>query len=158
MQRPKRCEPAHAGVASCVNAIIGGLALAAVTYNSSLPELPIAASIVIISLTTFVIAFMGYRVIQLYLKYSWVPAFVCFIVFAVEVAKRGATAGPWGGSGSVEAANILTFGAALFGFSVSLMSLAADYSCQLPEDTSGTKIFAYTYLGRVSVSALSTVY
>lgn len=82
-----------------------------------------------------------------YEKYSWVPPFICFIIFAVEVAKHGATAQEWGGSGEIEAASVLSFGATILGFAIGWVSLAADYSCQLPENTSGVKIFAYTYAG-----------
>lgn len=55
--------------------------------------------------------------------------------------------GPFAGSGSAEAANVLSFGAAIVGFGLGWSSLAADYSVHLPENVSGWKVFWLTYAG-----------
>lgn len=55
--------------------------------------------------------------------------------------------GPFAGSGSLEAGNILSFGAAIVGFGLGWASLAADYNVHLPEDVSGWKVFWLTYAG-----------
>ncbi|KAL7005249.1 Purine-cytosine permease fcy21 [Cystobasidiomycetes sp. EMM_F5] len=133
---------------STVNAIVGGLCLSAVSWGStSLPTLPVAAGIVIISIVTLLVSFMGYKFVHLYEAWCWIPVAVCFVIYAVEIAKGGASGGDWGGSGAVEAASVLSFGAAIAGFNLGWVSLAADYSCQLPENSSGVAVFFFTYMG-----------
>lgn len=51
------------------------------------------------------------------------------------------------GSGKVEAASVLSFGAAVFGYATSWTAFAADYTCYQPVNQSRLKIFLWTYLG-----------
>ena len=120
----------------------------AVSYDSTLKPIPIAAAIVVIAISTLVVSFMGYRVVHIYEKYSWMPVAVIFLIYAVQVGRFGEN-GSWGGTGEIEAASVLSFGAAVLGFAIGWVSLAADYSCQLPEDTSAVKVFLLTYFGVV---------
>lgn len=55
----------------------------------------------------------------------------------------------WAGSGTLEASSVLSFMSAIVGFSFGWSSLAADYSCNLPETTSMYKVFGLTYLGLI---------
>lgn len=48
-----------------------------------------------------------------------------------------------------EASAVLSFTGAIIGFSFGWSSLAADYSCNLPEDTPTYKVFGLTYLGLI---------
>ncbi|KAK4704395.1 hypothetical protein P7C70_g1811, partial [Phenoliferia sp. Uapishka_3] len=50
-------------------------------------------------------------------------------------------------SGPVEAANVLSFGAAIAGFALGWTSLAADYTVNFPVEASSTSVFIYTYIG-----------
>jgi purine-cytosine permease-like protein len=52
-------------------------------------------------------------------------------------------------SGEMAASSVLSFGAAIVGFAIGWSSLAADYSCNLPEDTPVMKVFGLTYLGLI---------
>ena len=52
--------------------------------------------------------------------------------------------GPWGGTGSVEAASVLSFGAGVFGFGVGWSSVAADYTVNMPVDARSSTIFLTT--------------
>ena len=60
--------------------------------------------------------------------------------------------GPFAGAGAVEAGSVLSFGAAIVGFSLGWSSLAADYTVHLPEDVKGWKVFWLTYAGLNLVS------
>jgi NCS1 nucleoside transporter family len=71
----------------------------------------------------------------------------CHHLLHLGQIARFADSGAWGGSGPVEAASVLSFGASIAGFALGWTSLAADYSVRLPEDMSSTKIFFWTYLG-----------
>jgi purine-cytosine permease-like protein len=52
--------------------------------------------------------------------------------------------GPYGGSGAVEAASVLSFGASIVGFGIGWVSYAADYTVNMPVDQSAKKIFFAT--------------
>ena len=53
------------------------------------------------------------------------------------------------GSGSVEAASILSFAASVFGFATGWTSYAADYTCYQPAHTSRRKVFLWTFAGLI---------
>lgn len=66
--------------------------------------------------------------------------------------------GPWGGSGSVEAASVLSFGSSIVGFGLGWSSLAADYTVNQPENSNPHKIFWLTYVGLNVVSLTFLLY
>ena len=122
-----------------------------------MPQIPIAAAIAIIGVITLVVTFFGYRIVHLYEKYSWIPVLVIFIVYAGLIGSS-VTVGDWGGSGSGEAAGVLSLGAAIVGFAVGWSSLAADYSCKLKEEIPSWKVFAWTYAGlNIPMIAIETL-
>ncbi|KAH9844159.1 permease for cytosine/purines, uracil, thiamine, allantoin-domain-containing protein [Rhodofomes roseus] len=128
---------------SVVNSIVGAQTLRAVSDSH---QIPTAAAIIVIAIGTIAVSFMGYRVVHLYEMYSWIPVAIIFIIYLGQIA-RFADAGPWGGTGAVEAGNVLSFGAAVAGFALGWTSIAADYTVRMPEDMPAIKIFFWTYLG-----------
>ncbi|KAL1747022.1 permease for cytosine/purines, uracil, thiamine, allantoin-domain-containing protein [Schizophyllum fasciatum] len=128
---------------SVVNSIVGGQTLQAVSTSH---QIPIAAAIVVIAIGTIAVSFMGYRVVHAYEKYSWIPVFVIFCIYAGEIGAH-VDVGAWGGSGEIEAASVLSYGASIAGFALGWTSLAADYSVQLPEEMASWKVFWATYWG-----------
>jgi NCS1 nucleoside transporter family len=134
---------------STVNAIVGGQALRAVAIDSNLPKMPIEVAIIIIAVLTFAFSFMGYKFVHLYEKYSWIPVAIIFLVYAGLIGKHVDIESGWAGTGRAEAASVLSFMSAIVGFSFGWSSLAADYSCNLPETTSTYKVFGLTYLGLI---------
>ncbi|TRM69984.1 permease [Schizophyllum amplum] len=128
---------------SVVNSIVGGQTLQAVSTSH---QIPIAAAIVVIAIGTIIVSFMGYRVVHAYEKYSWIPVFVIFIIYAGEIGGH-VDVGAWGGSGEIEAASVLSYGATVAGFALGWTSLAADYSVSLPEEMSSWRVFWSTYCG-----------
>lgn len=99
---------------STVNTIIGASVLRAVSQTHKLPS---AVGIVIIALLTLIPSFCGYKIIHTYERFaSIIPAIIFFILLG-EGSPYFET-GPWGGSGSIEAASVLSFGAAIVGFAL----------------------------------------
>jgi NCS1 nucleoside transporter family len=127
---------------SIVNSIVGAQTLRAVSTSH---QLPTAAGVVIIAILTIIVSFMGYRVVHLYEQYSWIPVIIIFFIYLGQIARF--TESDFGGSGSVEAGNVLSFGATVAGFALGWTSLAADYTVRMPENMSSYKIFFWTYLG-----------
>jgi hypothetical protein len=52
-----------------------------------------------------------------YERYAWIPVPIIFIIMAA-VSGKYMTAGDYGGSGEIEAASCLSFGAAIVGFAI----------------------------------------
>ncbi|KAH8924210.1 hypothetical protein BT69DRAFT_1261642 [Atractiella rhizophila] len=130
---------------STINSIVGGETLRAVSQSHRIPE---AAAIVIIAAMTLVVSFMGYKFVHIYEKYTWIPALVIFIIIAGEGIPHMTTQG-WNEANPspVEAASVLSFGAAIVGQGLGWVSLAADYSVNYPEDSPSWKLFLWTYAG-----------
>ncbi|KZT25948.1 hypothetical protein NEOLEDRAFT_1241485 [Neolentinus lepideus HHB14362 ss-1] len=128
---------------STINTIVGGQTLRAV---SDTHRIPIAAGIVVIAVLSLLPPFAGYKFVHSYERWSWIaPAIIFFIMLGTCLPY--VPQGPWGGSGSVEAGNVLSFGAAVVGYGLGWGSYASDYTVNLPEDTSAWRIFIATYLG-----------
>ncbi|THH02634.1 hypothetical protein EW145_g6721 [Phellinidium pouzarii] len=128
---------------STVNSIVGGQALRAIPGSHQIPE---AAAIIIIAILTLIVALFGYRYVHLYERYTWLPVVIIFII-SLGLSAKYYDSGPFAGTGTVEAANILSFGAAIVGFALGWSSLAADYTVNLPENVSAKSVFWLTYAG-----------
>ncbi|KAH9951726.1 permease for cytosine/purines, uracil, thiamine, allantoin-domain-containing protein [Amylocystis lapponica] len=128
---------------SVVNSIVGAQTLRAVSDHH---QIPTAAAIIVIAIGTIIVSFMGYRFVHMYERYSWIPVAIIFCIYAGEIGKN-VDGSAWGGSGPIEAGNVLSFGAAIAGFALGWTSLAADYTVRMPEDMSSIKIFIWTYIG-----------
>ncbi|KAJ3733283.1 permease for cytosine/purines, uracil, thiamine, allantoin-domain-containing protein [Lentinula guzmanii] len=113
---------------SVVNSIVGAQTLRAVSTSH---QIPTAAAIVVIAIGTILVSFMD-------IQYAWVPVAIIFIIYLGQIARF--TESDFGGSGTVEAGNVISFGA-------TVGVLAADYTVRMPEEMSSVKIFFWTYLG-----------
>ncbi|KIK56240.1 hypothetical protein GYMLUDRAFT_47260 [Collybiopsis luxurians FD-317 M1] len=127
---------------SIVNSIVGVQTLRAASTSH---QIPVAAGVVVIAVGTIAVSFMGYRFVYLYEQYSWVPVAIIFFIYLGQIARF--TESDFGNSGSVEAGNVLSFGATVAGYSLGWATYAADYTVRMPEDMSSYKIFFSTYLG-----------
>jgi len=125
---------------STINTIVGAQALRAV---SDTHRLPTAAGIILIAILTLIPSFLGYRFVHAYERWAAVIPVIIFIIMLGEGAKY-MVSGPWGGTGSVEAASVLSFGAAVCGFGIGWSSIAADYTVNMPVDASASVIFLAT--------------
>lgn len=104
--------------------IVGGQTLRAVSTTHQIPE---AAAIVIIAVLTMIFALFGYRYVHLYERYTWIPISVIFLI-SLGLSAKYMDSGAFAGSGPVEAASVLSFGASIVGFGLGWSSLAAGES------------------------------
>ncbi len=95
----------------------------------------------IIIILTLIVAVFGYKIIHYYEQWSWIPNVIVFIIIAVRMGKSHKfDAGKWT-SGPDTAANVLSFGGAIFGFATGWTSYASDYTVYMRKDTNPYKIF-----------------
>ncbi|KAI9844646.1 MAG: purine-cytosine permease [Thelocarpon superellum] len=127
---------------SSVNVIVGAQLLNAVNGN-----FPGYAGIIVIAAGTFLITLFGYKVVHGYEAWSWIPAFIIFLVVLGEFAHSGQFSNIPMGSGPVEAGSVLSFAASVFGFATGWTSYAADYTVYQPANTSRLKCFLWTFAG-----------
>ena len=126
---------------SVVNTISGAQALEATAdYTISA-----AAGVVIIAMVTLVLGLFGYKVVHRFETYAWIPSFISFLVVLGVGAKYFVNV-PMG-TGQAEAASVLSFGGAIFGFTVGWSSLSSDYNVYQPATAKKWKVFMWTYLG-----------
>jgi len=126
-----------------VNLIAGASCLQAVSTTHTIPVTP---AVIVIAASTLVITFFGYKVIHAYERWAGIPqAIIFFILLGLSAHKM--TIGPWGGTGALEASSVLSFGATIVGSALGWASFAADYTVNMPKETSSTKLFWYTYVG-----------
>lgn len=126
---------------SVVNTIAGAQTLETVAdYKFSA-----AVGVVIIALATLVVGLFGYKHVHRFEQFSWIPTLVAFLVLLGVSAKHLVnTPMP---VGQAEAASVLSFGGAIFGFVIGWASLSSDYNVYMPANARSWKVFAWTYLG-----------
>lgn len=129
---------------SCVNVIVGAELINAV--NSDVPGW---VGIIIIAACTFVVTLFGYKIVHAYEFWSWIPAFIVFMIVLIEFCHQGAYINIPMGVGEAELGSVLSFGSVIFGFAIGWSSYAADYTVYQPADQSKVKIFLYTYAGLI---------
>ncbi|CAN6627184.1 purine-cytosine permease Fcy2p [Trichomonascus vanleenenianus] len=109
--------------------------------------LPAWAGVIIIALITFFISFFGYKTVHVFEKYSWIPTFIIFIITAVRMGKSHAFTSLPMETGRAEAADVLSFGGAIFGFATGWSPYAADYTVYMRKDCNKLKTFFGVYAG-----------
>ncbi|KAI9830312.1 MAG: purine-cytosine permease [Phylliscum demangeonii] len=127
---------------SAVNVIVG-----AQLFNAVNHRVPGYAGIIIIAAATFLVTVFGYKVVHLYERWSWMPSLAIFMIVLGEFAHAGGFRNVPMGSGSVEAASVLSFAASVFGFATGWTSYAADYTVYQPAGQNRWKIFIWTFSG-----------
>lgn len=120
--------------------------------------LPPWAGCLILVVSTILVSFFGYNVIQAYEKWSWIPnlavliAIICRLsmakVFKAGIPNDDGTWSTWG-SGETFSGDVLSFGGTVFGFAAGWTTYAADYTTYLPSNYPSWKIFTGILLGLV---------
>jgi purine-cytosine permease-like protein len=126
---------------SMVNSIVGGQVIETLSNG----KCPLVVGVILIALVSLIIALLGYKFVHYFERFSWMIMIILFCIVAGLGAKHFYNA-PMG-SGTPEAASVLSFGGAIFGFSVAWISLTADYNVNMKEDIPRWKVFFWTYLG-----------
>jgi purine-cytosine permease-like protein len=125
-----------------VNSIVGGQVITTLSDG----RVPLVVGVILIALISLLIALLGYKFVHYYERCSWMIMITLFCIVAGLGAKHFYNA-PFGGTGSAEAASVLSFGGAVFGFAVAWISLTADYNVRMRAEIPRWKVFCWTYLG-----------
>jgi len=126
---------------SMVNSIVGGQVIAELSDG----KCPLVVGVILIAIVSLIVALLGYKFVHHFERFSWVVMIILFCIVAGLGAKHFVNV-PWG-SGSGEAASVLSFGGAIFGFAVAWISLTPDYNVNMKEDIPRWKVFFWTYSG-----------
>jgi purine-cytosine permease-like protein len=111
---------------SSVNTIAGAQTLRVVADE----RISHAVGVVVLAIATLIVGFLGYKYVHIYERFSWIPTFIAFLIMlGVGAPHFYKTPMPVGRG---EAANVLSFGATMFGFAVGWVSLASDYNTVSP--------------------------
>jgi purine-cytosine permease-like protein len=124
-----------------VNSIVGGQVITELSDG----KCPLVVGVILIALISLVVALLGYRFVHYFERFSWIVMIILFCIVAGLGAKHFVSA-PLG-TGTPEAASVLSFGGAVFGFSVAWISLTPDYNVNMRPEIPRWKVFFWTYLG-----------
>ena len=124
-----------------VNSIVGGQVIAELSDG----KCPLVVGVILIAIISLIIALLGYKFVHYFERFSWIVMIILFCIVAGLGAKHFVNV-PMG-VGSGEAASVLSFGGAVFGFAVAWISLTADYNVHMSCDIPRWKVFIWTYLG-----------
>ena len=127
---------------SCVNAIVGGQLVGALSGGAIPPQV----GILIITILTTIFSIYGYKYIHRYERYAWIPMAAIFLILLAVSGPKIAFV-PTPAFTIVEIASFVSFGGAVFGFAIGWSSYAADYNVNQPENTRASNVFLLTFLG-----------
>jgi purine-cytosine permease-like protein len=104
-----------------IGAIVSGQTLSAISGNS----LSLTVGIVIAAVASLVVSFMGYKVLHLYEKWSWIPTLAAIILTVgfggSKLSQQAETATP-------TVRSILSFGSIIMSFTLSWSPLVSDFA------------------------------
>lgn len=128
---------------SAVNSIAG----AEVLNDLSDGNCPLWAGNLIIGVCTGLICFLGYFAVHWFERICWMPQLFVFIFIAGYGAKHFDAGALPMGSGSAEAAGVMSFIATIYGFIIAWAGAAADYNVRMPVNTSKRMLIFSTWAG-----------
>lgn len=127
-----------------INVYIG----AAMLYSISDGKLPMYGGILLLAFATIIVGVFGYKLVHYYEMVAWLPLLIIFIV----VVAKGA--GPYitnvqnlNETSLATAGSVLSYMGALIGFTFGWASFAADFNCNMPEDSNPWVVGGYTFAG-----------
>ncbi|KKY24136.1 putative cytosine permease [Phaeomoniella chlamydospora] len=135
-----------------VNVVVVGQILSAVSDF----KMSIVVGCIIIGVISYFFSIFGFRLIHTYEKYSWMVAFVLFIVLYAQTGKHVDSSVSSYDSGIEGVGDWLSFMAIQFSSASGWCSIAADYYCNYPKTTSKAKIFGLTWAGLVIPTLFTT--
>jgi NCS1 nucleoside transporter family len=129
-----------------LNCILGGETLSAASLSSAADSSGMSwdVGIVIVSIISLFISFCGYRVLNIYERYAWIPSLIVFVIM-LGVSGRHLTA--HSDLPPATARQILSFGSTITGFVISYCGIAADFTTYMRTDVPSWKVFGWTYAG-----------
>ncbi|KAL9619705.1 MAG: hypothetical protein Q9160_005725 [Pyrenula sp. 1 TL-2023] len=136
-----------------VNVVVVGQILSAVSDFT----MSITVGCVIIAVISYVVSVFGFKIIHTFEKYSWVAAFILLLVLIGQSAKHvDASIGSLD-TGVPLAGAFLSIVAINFSSASGWCSIASDYYCNYPANTSRWLVFLLTWIGIVIPTVFTTV-
>lgn len=129
---------------SMINAVIAGQILSAVSPNDSLSH---AVGIVISAIVTWLITTFGYKALQYYVRYAWIPQVIVLSILAGVSGTSFDLTTPTEGDAATRLASRISFFSVCLATAILYAAIAADYFVYYPATTSRSKIFYLTLLG-----------
>ena len=126
--------------------ILGGQTLSSINANT----LPLIGGVIIIGVCCLVPCFVGYDMVHVYERYAWMVTFFIMCCLYGLGSKAGYDINAQTSledSGRALSADILSFGAIIFGSATGWATIAADYNVRLPVDTNPWHVFMLTFWG-----------
>lgn len=136
-----------------VNVVVVGQILSAVSDFT----MSITVGCVIIAVISYVVSIFGFKIIHTYEKYSWVAAFILLLVLVGQSAKHVDASIPSLDTGVPLAGAFLSIVAINFSSASGWCSIASDYYCNYPANTSRWLVFILTWIGIVIPTVFTTV-
>ena len=113
---------------------------------------------IIIEIISYILSLFGFRLIHTFEKYSWIVAFILFITLYAQAAPYAQPlTTPGFVSGLTLSGAWLLYMALQFSSASSWCSIAADYYCNYPSNTSRKKIFLLTWIGITLPTLFTTI-
>jgi NCS1 nucleoside transporter family len=141
---------------------VNGIAGAQVLNEVSDGRCPLWAGNLIIGVCTAIVCFLGYFAVHWFERICWIPQLIAFVFLAGYGAKHFDPSASPMGSGSAEAAGVMSFFAVVYGFIIGWAGCAADYSVRMPVDTNRTSlsvsVWAGNFFGSVSTQLLGAAF
>ncbi|KAF9515846.1 hypothetical protein BS47DRAFT_1341452 [Hydnum rufescens UP504] len=123
-----------------LSCILGGQTLAAVAdYHLSW-----SVGVVIISLVSLLVSFMGYTVLHWYERLSWAPVIIAVLVALGTGGKHLSNPTP---AAPATAQAVLSFASVMAGFVLTWSPLSSDFTCYMRPEAPSHRIFIYSYVG-----------
>ncbi|KAK9248729.1 permease for cytosine/purines, uracil, thiamine, allantoin-domain-containing protein [Lipomyces tetrasporus] len=133
---------------ACVGwAVVNTVVAAQLLHTVNNGSLPPWGGVIVVSIGTFAITLFGYKAVHIYEKWAWIPTSIIFLIVIARFKMSGTFTFGTLETGHIEAGNVLSFGAAIFGFATGWASFASDYVVYQPKQTSRVKIFAAIFGG-----------
>ena len=126
--------------------ILGGQTLSSIDTNT----LPLVGGIIIIGVCCLIPCFIGYDMVHVYERYAWTSTFFiicCLYGLGSKVGYDVNAQKSLENTGRALSADILSFGAIIFGSVAGWAPVAADYNVRLPVDTNPWHVFVLTFFG-----------
>ena len=133
-------------IVSVVGWVVLSTMVGAQIIHAMNPDIPPWASILVIAVSTLVIALIGHRAVHVYERYTLVPCLVVFLVVLGQYARSGHFADVvtlTNGRERVVAA--LSFTSALYGASSGWCVFAADYTVYQPVHRSRASVYLWVF-------------
>ncbi|KXS17723.1 hypothetical protein M427DRAFT_144151 [Gonapodya prolifera JEL478] len=128
---------------SMVNSIVGGLLLESLSDG----KLPAWGGIILLAGLTVLVGIFGYQWVHAYERVAFLPLLIVFLIILGKAAPYITNVPSLSEDTLGSAGSILSFIGTIIGFAIGWSGYAADYNCNMPEDSNVYLVGFYTFVG-----------